>query len=69
MSWPAMRTVPALRRERERFGTTMLLVEQNVGFALAVADRYAGLKRGTVVVEGATGDPGAAEAIRAQLRV
>ncbi|MEQ1686447.1 MAG: ABC transporter ATP-binding protein [Burkholderiaceae bacterium] len=59
----------ALRRERERFGTTMLLVEQNVGFALAVADRYAVLKRGTIVVEGATSDPGAAEAIRAQLRV
>ena len=59
----------ALRRERERFGTTMLLVEQNVGFALAVADRYAVLKRGAIVVEGATGDPGAAEAIRAQLRV
>lgn len=59
----------ALRRERERFGTTMLLVEQNVGFALAVADRYAVLKRGTIVVEGATSDPGAAEAIRVQLRV
>jgi branched-chain amino acid transport system ATP-binding protein len=59
----------ALRRERERFGTTMLLVEQNVGFALQVADRYAVLKRGEIVVEGATSDPGAAEAIRAQLRV
>lgn len=59
----------ALRRERERFGTTILLVEQNVGFALAVADRYAVLKRGAIVVEGATSDAGAAEAIRAQLRV
>jgi ABC-type branched-subunit amino acid transport system ATPase component len=59
----------ALRRERERFGTTMLLVEQNVGFALAVADRYAVLKRGAIVVEGATDDSGAAETIRSQLRV
>ncbi len=59
----------ALRRERERSGTTMLLVEQNVGFALSVADRYAVLKLGAIVVEGATADPGAAEAIRAQLRV
>ena len=59
----------ALRRERERRGTTMLLVEQNVGFALAVADRYAVLKRGAIVIEGAAGDTGAAEAIRAQLRV
>jgi branched-chain amino acid transport system ATP-binding protein len=59
----------ALRRERDRRGTTMLLVEQNVGFALAVADRYAVLKRGAIVIEGAAGDAGAAEAIRAQLRV
>ncbi len=59
----------ALRRERERFGTTLLLVEQNVGFALAVADRYAVLKRGAIVIDGATDDPGAADAIRAQLRV
>ena len=59
----------ALRRERERRGTTMLLVEQNVGFALAVADRYAVLKRGAIVIEGAASDFGAAEAIRAQLRV
>jgi branched-chain amino acid transport system ATP-binding protein len=59
----------ALRRERERRGTTMLLVEQNVGFALSVADRYAVLKRGAIVIDGAAGDAGAAEAIRAQLRV
>jgi branched-chain amino acid transport system ATP-binding protein len=63
------RVVIALRRERDRRGTTMLLVEQNVGFALAVADRYAVLKRGAIVIEGAAGDAGAAEAIRAQLRV
>jgi branched-chain amino acid transport system ATP-binding protein len=63
------RVVIALRRERDRRGTTMLLVEQNVGFALAVADRYAVLKLGASVIEGAAGDAGAAEAIRAQLRV
>ena len=59
----------ALRQERDRNGTSMLLVEQNVGFALAVADRYAVLKRGEIVVEGDTRAPGAAEIIRAQLRV
>ena len=63
------RLAAALRGERDSHGTAMLIVEQNVGFALAVADRYAVLKRGVVVVEGATGDPGAAEAIRSQLRV
>lgn len=59
----------ALRHERDRNGTAMLLVEQNVGFALAVADRFAVLKRGEIVLEGDTRDAGAAEAIRAQLRV
>jgi ABC-type branched-subunit amino acid transport system ATPase component len=40
-----------LRRERDA-GTAMLLIEQNVGFALAVADRWAVLKRGAIDDQG-----------------
>ncbi len=40
-----------LRRERDA-GTAMLLIEQNVAFALAVADRWAVLKRGEIDDEG-----------------
>ena len=35
-----------LRHERQANGTAMLLIEQNIAFALAVADRWAVLKRG-----------------------
>ena len=40
------RLARALVAERERTGVAMLLVEQNVRFALAVADRWAVLKLG-----------------------
>jgi branched-chain amino acid transport system ATP-binding protein len=59
----------SLRLERQHNGTTMLLVEQNVDFALSVADQYAVLKRGEIVVEGETQSAGAEEAIRSQLRI
>jgi urea transport system ATP-binding protein len=42
-----------IRDERARFGTTILLIEQNIGFALEVADRYAVLERGEIVDGGA----------------
>jgi ABC-type branched-subunit amino acid transport system ATPase component len=42
----------AAGRERARDGTTMLIVEQNVPFALQVADRYVVLKQGELVDEG-----------------
>lgn len=42
--------------ERESSNVTMLLVEQNVRFALSVADRYAVLNRGEIVDRGAVGD-------------
>ncbi len=42
----------ALRAERERRGTTILVVEQNLAFALGVADRWAVLKLGQIVDEG-----------------
>lgn len=38
----------ALRHEREVNGTTILLVEQNLDFALSVADRWAVLKLGAI---------------------
>ena len=37
-----------LKAEREERGTAMLLVEQNLDFALGVADRWAVLKRGEI---------------------
>lgn len=43
------RIAAALLKERQERGTAMLLVEQNVPFALAVADRYVVLKQGDIV--------------------
>lgn len=59
----------ALRAERDRAGTAMLLVEQNVAFALRLADRYAVLKRGEVVDSGDVAAPDARERIEAALRI
>jgi ABC-type branched-subunit amino acid transport system ATPase component len=63
------RLAAALKRERDTHGTAMLIVEQNVGFALQVADRYSVLKRGEIVAEGATNAPDAEHTIHAHLRV
>jgi ABC-type branched-subunit amino acid transport system ATPase component len=63
------RLAAALRAERERAGTAMLLVEQNVAFALRLADRYAVLKRGEVVDSGAVAAADARERIEAALRI
>jgi ABC-type branched-subunit amino acid transport system ATPase component len=63
------RLATALKRERDTRGTAMLIVEQNVGFALQVADRYSVLKRGEIVAEGATDAADAEHTIHAQLRV
>ncbi len=49
------RIATALRQERERDGTAMLVVEQNLDFALRVADRWAVLKLGEIDDEGACG--------------
>ncbi|HLI11707.1 MAG TPA: ABC transporter ATP-binding protein [Alphaproteobacteria bacterium] len=48
-----------LRAERTASNVAVLLIEQNVRFALAVADRYAVLKRGEIVDSGRIGDPDA----------
>jgi ABC-type branched-subunit amino acid transport system ATPase component len=52
------RIVGVLRDERSRDGTAMLVVEQNLDFALRVADRWAVLKMGEIDDQG----PGGLEA-------
>lgn len=42
-----------LKQERDTFGTTILLVEQNLDFALGLADHWAVLKRGSIDDAGA----------------
>ena len=49
------RIANALRAERERDGTAMLVVEQNLDFALGIADRWAVLKLGKIDDEGSGG--------------
>jgi urea transport system ATP-binding protein len=53
--------------ERRSRGIAFVVVEQNVGFALAIADRYAVLKLGTVVETGRAADAGARERIERHL--
>jgi branched-chain amino acid transport system ATP-binding protein len=58
-----------LRAERDRLGVSILLVEQNVRFALAVADRYAVLKRGEIIDTGDVADSEAEARITQHLSV
>lgn len=46
------RLAEVLRAERDGAGTAILLVEQNVNFALSIADRYAVLKLGEIIEQG-----------------
>lgn len=46
------RIANALKDERQKNGTTILLVEQNLDFALGIADRWAVLKLGRIDDEG-----------------
>jgi len=62
------RIAHVLRHERETNGTAMLLIEQNVAFALAIADRWAVLKRGEIDDVGAV-ESGAAASIADHLSV
>jgi ABC-type branched-subunit amino acid transport system ATPase component len=55
--------------ERDRSGTSILIIEQNLKFALAVADRYAVLKLGEIVVQGNAGSSGLELDIASQLSV
>jgi len=63
------RLAEALLWERSSHGTTLLLIEQNVPFALKVADRYAVLKQGEIVDQGNAKDEEAAGSIFEHLRV
>ena len=47
-----LRLTDVLRAEKQAGDTAILLVEQNVRFALSLADRYAVLARGEIVSEG-----------------
>jgi len=58
-----------LREERDQSKTSILIVEQHVKFALAVADRYAVLKLGEIVDRGNVGDAGAESSITDHLTV
>jgi len=58
-----------LAQERRTHRTTIVLVEQNVGFALALADRYAVLKVGTIVETGSSSDPEARKTIERHLAI
>jgi ABC-type branched-subunit amino acid transport system ATPase component len=62
------RIAQVLRHERETRGTAMLLIEQNIAFALAIADRWAVLKRGEIDDVGVVGT-GAADSIAEHLSV
>jgi ABC-type branched-subunit amino acid transport system ATPase component len=59
----------ALLWERQHRGTTMLIVEQNVPFALKVADRYLLMKQGEIVGHGETREASASETIFEHLKV
>jgi urea transport system ATP-binding protein len=63
------RLVGVLGGARRATGTAMLLVEQNLRFALEVADRYVVMDNGELVAHGACGDPGAAAAVERHLTV
>ena len=63
------RLASVLKAERAQSGTAMLIVEQNVGFALAMADRYLLLKRGEIVGQGKVDSVQVADQVAAQLGV
>ncbi|UEM02490.1 ABC transporter ATP-binding protein [Skermanella rosea] len=63
------RMAQVLRSTKERNGVTVLLVEQNLPFALSVADRYAILKIGEIVEEGDVAHADTAAALEQHLRI
>lgn len=63
------RLADVLRTEMRSFGVAILLIEQNVGFALSVADRYAVLTRGEIVDGGLVGQQDVATSIQEHLSV
>jgi len=63
------RLAESLLWERKTHGTTMLIVEQNVPFALKVADQYLVLKQGEIVDRGDAKNGSATDTIFGHLRV
>ena len=63
------RLAGVLRAERDESKVSILLIEQNVKFALAVADRYAVLKLGEIVDQGDIGGADVERKIADQLSV
>mgnify|MGYP001218941052 FL=1 len=63
------RLAGVFKAEREQSNTAILLIEQHVKFALAVADRYAILKLGEIADRGEVSDLGAQASIASQLSV
>ena len=63
------RLANVLREQRDEANVSMLLIEQNVKFALSVADRYAVLKLGEIVDRGEAGSAGIERRITDQLSV
>ena len=63
------RLASVFKAEREQSHTAILLIEQHVKFALAVADRYAVLKLGEIADRGEVKDQGAQARITSQLSV
>ena len=64
-----LRLAEVLRAEQKAEGAGILLVEQNVRFALSLADRYAVLTRGEIVDSGRAGDADAEARIADHLSV
>jgi ABC-type branched-subunit amino acid transport system ATPase component len=63
------RMAQILRSTTEKNGVTILLVEQNLPFALSVADRYAILKIGEIVEEGDVAHADTPAALERHLRI
>ncbi len=63
------RLAEVFRNERERSGVSILLIEQNVPFALTVADRYAVLKLGEIADQGRPSDETSRERINRHLSI
>ena len=57
----------ALRAEREQRGTTILMVEQNLNLALALCDRVAVMKLGSLIFDSPAGATGIRDHLVAQL--
>lgn len=63
------RLASVIEAARASRGTSFLLVEQNLGFALAASDRYHVLQGGEIVASGASAGRGVAESVAKYLSV